>query len=204
MKSTWLWTMAVGASLSLAAPAFADPTTQACLGMGDDAESIKKALAAKCPEGASLSDGRRFKTHKEGDGFELGCNVPKGKGNIPVRHGPAVWFHKGGKVARAGQYDAHTKTGRWYRFDEQGRLQWIEDLRDDWSTYGYYIECDPENGQLLGLTYFDKNGEQQGKSFRWKKDGSFSYGFLPGWSGAHLMTPRTPAAAPACRPTRAR
>lgn len=181
-KSTWLWTMAVGTSLSLAAPALADPVTQACLGLGDDVESIKKALASKCPAGTSLSDSRslgtKAKDDDEGDGAELSCKVAKGKGTIPVRQGPAVWFHKSGKVERAGLYDAHTKVGRWYRFDEQGRLKEIEDLRDDWSTYGFSVECDPESGQLLGLNYYDKNGQRQGKSFRWKEDGSFSYGFV--------------------------
>jgi hypothetical protein len=91
MKSTWLWTVAVGTSLSLAAPALADPTTQACLGMGDDAEPIKKALATRCPEGTSLSDARSFKNHKEGDGFELSCKVSRGKGNIQAVSWPSYW-----------------------------------------------------------------------------------------------------------------
>jgi antitoxin component YwqK of YwqJK toxin-antitoxin module len=34
-----------------------------------------------------------------------------------------VWFHPNGKVARAGSYDNHEWTGRWWSFDDQGRLE---------------------------------------------------------------------------------
>lgn len=40
---------------------------------------------------------------------------------LSKRQGPSVWFHPNGKVKRAGSYDGHEWTGRWWSFDDQGR-----------------------------------------------------------------------------------
>ena len=96
----------VALGLLLPSGAIARPTTQACLG----AAYKKKAL--RCPAGTRVDLSRKPYT-------VLQClKRGGGRGTIPVRHGPAIWFHKDGvTVKRAGTYLHHTKVGRWYRFD---------------------------------------------------------------------------------------
>jgi len=142
--------------------AWAKSTTQACL--GPDLEQ-----AVQCPKGTkrvtSRAAPRLIQCFKTGG--------PRGV--IPIRHGPAIWFQKDGKtVQRAGTYVHHTKVGRWYHFDKQGSLSGIEDYRDDWSAYGYRIRCDAR-GNLLDLTYFNKNGREQGRSFHFSHKAVFQY-----------------------------
>lgn len=177
--------------LSPAGQARAKPTTQACLGA--DLEQV-----VKCPKGTKRA------TSKTGPRLIQCLKTGAGPGVVPIRHGPAIWFHKDGKtVARAGTYVNHTKIGRWYRFDKQGNLREIEDLRDDWSTHGYRIHCDAA-GNLLDLTYFNKNGREQGRSFLFSLKGVFKY--AKDWEDGQFKGKRDTRAKPPgsdwCRPSR--
>lgn len=88
--------------------------------------------------------------------------------SLSKRQGPSVWFHPNGKVQRAGNYESHEWTGRWWSFDEQGRLE---------SSTAYI--AGKEEG--LGVSFYPngkrrsesvyKAGKLDGPSKSWTEDG---------------------------------
>lgn len=46
---------------------------------------------------------------------------PIARGGVPIKHGPAVWFHANGAIASQGLYRDDARDGVWASWDEQGR-----------------------------------------------------------------------------------
>lgn len=67
-----------------------------------------------CPPGTTQSVGENV----------IECRIAGKSGEtLSKRQGPSVWFHSNGKVQRTGSYENHEWTGRWWSFDDQGRLE---------------------------------------------------------------------------------
>src|SRR5688572_14777226 len=98
-------------STLIASTASANPTTQACLGDFD--------TFLTCPAGS-----QRFKT-------ECRSN-DKSHWSGSKRQGPTLHLRDDNKtVSFAASYKDHKKTGRVYRFDDQGRLASWNDVVND-------------------------------------------------------------------------
>ena len=134
-----------------ASTAHANPTTQACLGNLDD--------FLTCPAGAQRSG-----TECRGRGDHWSGSK---------RQGPAVFMRDAKIVSFAASYKDHKKTGRVFRFDDQGRLEsWTDVAGDEYN--GISVTCLPD-GRAWYLAYY-KDGRVVGVSRSWRaKDGSFSY-----------------------------
>ena len=84
--------------------------------------------------------------------------------SLSKRQGPAVWFHPNGKIARAGSYDAHEWTGRWWELDEEGRLESTTEYKagkEDGLRVTFH-----KNGKRASETPY-KDGKQHGTSKLW-------------------------------------
>lgn len=112
-----------------------------------------------CPPGTTQSTGENV----------IECRIAGKVGeSLSKRQGPSVWFYPNGKVQRAGSYESHEWTGRWWSFDEQGRLE---------SSTAYV--AGKEEG--LGVTFYPngkrrsesvyKSGKLDGPSKSWTEDG---------------------------------
>jgi hypothetical protein len=136
----------------LSSTALADPTTQSCLGNLD--------TLLTCPQGAARS------------GTECRAR-DAGHWSGSKRQGPSVFLRDNKTVSFAANYKDHKKTGRVYRFDDQGRLESWSDMKDDLYD-GLSVTCLP-NGHVWYLANY-KNDKVVGISRSWKaNDGSFSY-----------------------------
>ena len=136
----------------LASTAAADPTTQSCLGNLD--------TFLTCPAGAQRSGTEcRAKDASHWSGSK--------------RQGPSLYVRDNKTISFAANYKDHKKTGRVFRFDDQGRLESWSDMRDD-QYEGLSVTCLP-NGHVWYLANY-KNDKVVGISRSWKaSDGSFSY-----------------------------
>jgi hypothetical protein len=95
-----------------------------------------------CPPGTTQNTGENV----------IECRIGGKVGeSLSKRQGPSVWFYPNGKVQRAGSYENHEWTGRWWSFDEQGRLE---------SSIAYI--AGKEEG--LGVTFYP-NGKRRSESF---------------------------------------
>lgn len=133
-----------------------------------------------CPAGTSQSTGAQV--------IECRTAAVVGK-SLSKRQGPAIWFHPNGKVARAGSYDAHEWTGRWWELDEEGRVESTTEykggkedgLRVTFHKNGkrasetHYKDGKPHGtsklwndlGELMSLTDYDGGKQTQSKVFRY-------------------------------------
>jgi hypothetical protein len=147
------------AATLLASTAHANPTTQVCLGNIDD--------FLTCPAGAQRS-GTECRAREPQRGQAAGEHWSGSK-----RQGPAVFMRDATKVSFAASYKDHKKTGRVFRFDDQGRLEsWTDMANDEYN--GLSVTCLPD-GRAWYLAYY-KDGRVVGISRSWRaKDGSFSY-----------------------------
>lgn len=88
--------------------------------------------------------------------------------SLSRRHGPAVWFHPNGKVQRAGSYAHHEWSGRWWCFDEEGRLEsstaYVAGKEEGLSVSFY------PNGRRSSETFY-RRGKMHGPSKRWTEEG---------------------------------
>ncbi|MBS1122042.1 MAG: hypothetical protein H6Q90_4270 [Deltaproteobacteria bacterium] len=169
----------------LAATAAAQPapavTTQACLG--------ELATFLTCPAGSRLS-GTECRAVEPHHGQADGEHWSGSK-----RSGPAVFLRDGDPskpiVSFAANYRDHKKTGRVFRFDDQGRLESFSDVMND-EDHGLSVTCLP-NGRVSYLGYY-KKGKSVGMSRAWKeRDGSFSYAFEYDAQGRGQQVQTTPA-----------
>ena len=136
-----------------AGTANANPTTQVCLG---DVDTF-----LTCPAGS-----QRFKNE---------CRATGGHWSGSRRQGPALFLRDSKMVSFAASYKDHKKTGRVFRFDEQGRLEGWTDVAND-EYHGLSVTCLPD-GRVYYMAYY-KDGRAVGISRAWRsKDGSFSYAF---------------------------
>jgi hypothetical protein len=162
----------------LATTASADPTptTQACLGAID--------AFLTCPAGATRHDTEcRAREPQRGLGANEHWSGSK-------RQGPAIFFRSDDKtVSFAANYKDHKKTGRIFRFDDQGRLDSWTDLQAD-QYNGMSVSCQPD-GRVSHLSYY-KNDRVVGISRAWKSDGSFSYAFDHDSKGRSIRVVATP------------
>jgi hypothetical protein len=94
---------------------------------------------------------------------------PVPKGHIPVKRGPAVWFHDNGKIARYGEYLDNKSTGVWISFHEDGSRDTIKGMEAG-ELHGLYIDFHP-NGKRRSEKVFVK-GKLNGLSKLWEEDGS--------------------------------
>ena len=103
-----------------------------------------------------------------GDGV-IECRIAGRPGeSLSRRYGPAIWFHPGGAIHRVGSYEHGEWSGRWWEFDEQGRVV---------SSTAYV--AGKEEG--LSVTFhpggrrcsecFYRAGVLEGASKRWDEDG---------------------------------
>ena len=155
--------------IALTATAHANPATQACLG------DLDKLLT--CPNGAQRS------------GMECRAKGPHWSGTM--RQGPSVFMRDDKIVSFAASYKDHKKTGRVFRFDDQGRLaSWNDSDNDEWN--GLSVSCLPD-GRISHMAYY-KDGKVVGISRSWKtKDGSFSYAIEYNADGTYSRNlPATP------------
>ncbi|MBA3502973.1 MAG: hypothetical protein M4D80_11325 [Myxococcota bacterium] len=147
------------AATLLASTAHANPTTQVCLGNIDD--------FLTCPAGAQRS-GTECRAREPQRGQGTGEHWSGSK-----RQGPAVFMRDATKVSFAATYKDHKKSGRVFRFDDQGRLESWTDVADD-EYNGLSVTCLPD-GRAWYLAYY-QDGRVVGISRSWRaKDGSFSY-----------------------------
>jgi hypothetical protein len=88
--------------------------------------------------------------------------------SLSRRQGPSLWFHPNGALQRAGSYDHHEWTGRWWNFDDQGRLE----------SSAAYVAGKEEglavafhaNGKRRSESFY-KAGKLDGPSKSWTEDG---------------------------------
>jgi hypothetical protein len=160
------------ATTLLASTASANPTTQACLG------DINAFLT--CPAGAQRS-GTECRAREPQRGQGSGEHWSGSK-----RQGPSVFMRDAKTVSFAASYKDHKKTGRVFRFDDQGRLESWTDLTND-EYNGLSVTCLPD-GRVWYLAYY-KDGRVVGISRSWRaKDGSFSYAMDHDAQGSHKVT----------------
>jgi hypothetical protein len=124
----------LAAALLTATAAHAEPTTQACLG------NIDTFLT--CPAGAQRS------------GTECRTKEPHWSGS--KRQGPSIFMRDAKLVSFAASYRDHKKTGRVFRFDNNGVLESWTDMADD-EYNGLSVTCLPD-GRAWYLAYY-KDGE---------------------------------------------
>ena len=159
--------LALSAALAAlsAAPAAAQPTTQACLGDFD-------AFLA-CPAGAERS-GTECRAREPNRGRAAGEHWSGSK-----RQGPAI-FTRASKqdpskqrVSFAAYYKDHKKSGRVFHFDDDGKLSSWSDVVDN-RYHGLSVSCTPD-GRVYHLAYYDQD-KVVGVSRSWRmSDGAFSY-----------------------------
>lgn len=143
----------------LGSAAHADPVTQACLG------SVDTFLT--CPPGATRH------------GTE--CRAKSDHWSGSSRQGPSVFLRTNQTVSFAASYKDHKKTGRVFRFDEQGRLESWSDVAAD-VEHGLSVTCTPDGHTSYVASY--AHGASIGISRSWShRDGSFSYAFAYGADG---------------------
>jgi hypothetical protein len=144
------FTIALITIFPLAVSADPKPTTQACLGTFDQ--------FLTCPAGTQRA------------GTE--CRAKSGHWSGSSRQGPALFLRSDRKtVSFAASYKDHKKTGRVYRFDDQGRLESWTDMVDD-QDHGLSVTCLPD-GRVWYLAYYD-HGKVSGISRSWRaSDGAF-------------------------------
>lgn len=88
--------------------------------------------------------------------------------SLSKRQGPAIWFHKNGKVHRSGSYEQHEWSGRWWDFDEEGRPTSSTAYRDG-REEGLQVTFHP-NGKRKSETPY-KEGKMSGTSKVWTEEG---------------------------------
>lgn len=180
-----------------AATAAAQPATQACLGDFD--------AFLTCPAGAQRS------------GTECRAREPqRGRGDGEhwsgsKRQGPAIFLRDDDepdpakqRVSFAAHYKDHKKTGRVFRFDEDGRLASWNDVAAD-QYHGLSVSCTPE-GRVYYLAYYDRD-RSVGVSRTWRtSDGTFSVAFAydAAGKGRRIDVPPAQMQRPdhLCRPAR--
>jgi hypothetical protein len=142
-------------TILIASTASANPTTQECLGKLD--------TFLTCPAGAQRA-GTECRSRSQGS---------SGHWSGSMRQGPAVFMRDDKTVSFAASYKDHKKTGRVFRFDEQGRLEsWSDVVNDEYE--GLTVTCLPD-GRVWYLGYY-RDGRIVGVSRKWRsKDGSFSH-----------------------------
>ena len=149
-------------SITLTAPAWAEPVTQACLG------NIDRLL--ECPSGGELADGTAT-----GGSYKFCFRRDPAKSKYArIYHGPSIGYdsHNRSIVRRAGTYRDGKKHGRFYHFDEEGKLDRMVDYKNG-EYDGASIRCH-ENGRVRSVTPH-RNGKRHGVSQHWRKDGRFVY-----------------------------
>lgn len=88
--------------------------------------------------------------------------------SLSRRHGPAVWFHPNGKVQRTGSYADHEWSGRWWCFDEEGRLE-SSTAYVAGKEEGLSVDFYP-NGRRRSETFY-RRGKMHGPSKHWTEEG---------------------------------
>lgn len=88
--------------------------------------------------------------------------------SLSRRHGPAVWFHANGKVARSGSYEHHEWSGRWWSFDEEGRVE-ASTAYVAGKEEGLEVKFYP-NGRRRFESFY-RAGKLDGPSKAWTEDG---------------------------------
>ncbi|MBK6459704.1 MAG: hypothetical protein IPF92_01665 [Myxococcales bacterium] len=112
-----------------------------------------------CPPGTTQSTGDHV----------LECRSAGAVGKtLSKRHGPAIWFHKNGKVHRAGSYDQHEWTGRWWELDDAGRPTSSSAYKNGMED-GLHVTFHP-NGKRASETFY-KEGKMSGLSKVWTEEG---------------------------------
>jgi hypothetical protein len=158
-------------TISVAHTAHANPTTQRCLGSFD--------AFLTCPAGAQRT---RTECRARDAGHWSGSK----------RQGPALFLRRDGKtVSFAAYYKDHEKTGRVYRFDEQGRLESYADVANN-KYNGISVSCMPD-GRVKHLAYY-KDDRVAGISRSWRaSDGTFVYAMDHDANGRAIPVQATPA-----------
>ncbi len=117
------------------------------------------ASSLACPAGTTQSTGEGV----------IECRTTGVPGHsLSKREGPSIWFHKNGKVKRAGFYEHHEWTGRWWEFDEEGRLESSTAYRagkEDGVGVTFYA-----NGKRRSETTY-QDGKRHGPSKIWTEEG---------------------------------
>lgn len=112
-----------------------------------------------CPPGTTQSVGDNV----------IECRIAGKVGeSLSKRQGPSVWFHPNGKVQRAGNYEAHEWSGRWWNFDDQGRPESSTAYvagKEEGLSVGFH-----PNGRRRFETFY-KAGKMEGPSKSWTEDG---------------------------------
>ena len=121
------------------------------------APSLESALP--CPSGTTQANGENV----------IECRIAGKPGeSLSKRQGPSVWFYPNGKVQRAGSYESHEWTGRWWSFDEQGRLEsstaYVAGKEEGLGVIFY------PNGKRRSESVY-KAGKLDGPSKSWTEDG---------------------------------
>lgn len=112
-----------------------------------------------CPPGTSQCAGDRV----------IECRIAGRPGeSLSRRHGPSVWFHPNGAVQRAGNYEHHEWSGRWWCFDEQGRVE-SSTAYVAGKEEGLSVSFHPNGRRRFEHHYRD--GVLDGPSKSWTEDG---------------------------------
>lgn len=144
------------------APPSVDPTPEPSIDHFVKPDAKIKEITLNCPEKTKQSV-------MEGAVFCIEVPVPKGF--IPVKRGPAVFFHKNGQISRFGHFKDNKSTGVWLHFNEDGTRDAIKG-HEAGELHGLYIDFYP-NGKRMSEKVFVK-GKLHGLSRMWEESGSLS------------------------------
>ena len=109
-------------------------------------------------------------TRQHADESSLVCRGAKSSASpIAPREGPALFFHLNGKVQRDGSYAGDQSIGRWWEFDDWGRLVSSNNYASGGQEDGLAVTWHP-NGKRRSETMW-KDGQLHGATKIWSDTG---------------------------------
>ncbi|MEM9459680.1 MAG: hypothetical protein AAGF11_36215 [Myxococcota bacterium] len=133
--------------------------------------TVQTVGALPCPAGTRQTGG----AHAEHSAFSVDrrstycIRWPVPPGAMPVRHGPAVWFHDDGRIEQQGHYQDGDRHGLWEKRHANGRLEALVHYRDGQYDGPYFTWWD--NGQPQSEIGW-RAGKHHGISKTWDDAGN--------------------------------
>lgn len=132
--------------------------------------TVQTVGALPCPEGTRQTGGAHAEHSVLGTDLDMTYCIewPMARGSMPVRRGPAVWFHDDGTIEQQGHYLDRKRTGWWEKRHENGEREALVHYAEGEYDGGYFTWY--EDGTPQSEIEW-RAGEHHGVSKTWGSDG---------------------------------
>ena len=132
--------------------------------------TVQTVGALPCPEGTRQTGGAHSEHSVLGTDLDMTYCIewPMTRGSMPIRRGPAVWFHDDGTIEQQGHYLDRKRTGWWEKRHESGELEARVHYTEGEYDGGYFTWY--EDGTPQSEIEW-RMGKHHGVSKTWGSDG---------------------------------